>query len=539
MLRRTAALAPLLALLASPVAAAEDARSFFDEAERFLRRIGTQYAIVVLRTAVDITYDSLAVDIRSNDVVLTGVQIRPPLDWDRQGDCVIGIERVRSGDLNTFSRFRSVMQVSGVTVPSACFQPQQAAMLASFGFDGIIVDSMALDIAYDFPTSGAEINLQAAIRDAGDLTLSADFDYLFFQSRGPMVPPGGEEAPPPGQDMAPVAWLDSLEISFRNDGLFQRVEPLLAQQVGDVQALPQMAQAVLVEALSEGGARALSAEEQAFVQNVTAEVGRFVRDKDRLVISVAPEGGVLLTEQVFGSPVAALAALEPVVSSAPAARRSLMPPARIQAALSGGADLSDDERLAVGRALVTGDGAPRAPAAGAQVLKPLAEAWNGEANLALARTATGAEAYRLALRALAAGAEGAIPLADELETALEVDQILSLQREVAEAMPPALAGDDATLLASGDIGDFRARASDLAAGTGAPRSYRDAYYWATLAAAAGDRISEALMTRLDASFGDRPGGGAWEEATAAASDAALRTWIEGGLGQRLATGAGE
>lgn len=546
MLRRSAALMSLLTLFATPLSAAEDSGSFFDEAERFLRRIGTQYAILMLRTVVDITYDSLAVDPRSNDVLLSGVRVRPALDWDQDGACVVGIERVRSGDLNSFSRLRSVMQVTGVTVPRACFQPQQGAMLASFGFDGIEVDSMAVDVAYDFPTSGAELNVQAAIRDAGDLTISADFDYLFFRvDGGPRIGTAEEETEmPPTADMTPVAWLDSLEIAFRNDELFQRVEPLLAKQLGDLNALPQMAQASLLGALSEDGARTPSAEELAFVENVSGEIARFVRDKDRLVISVAPEGGVLLTEQIFQSPVAALAALDPTVSAEPVARRSLIAPERLEAALAGGAELSPEERLEIGRALITGEGAPRAVRAGTALLQPLAEDWHGAASLTLARAmeAEGrtAEAYRLALRALAAGAEGAIGLADELETDLTLEAILAAQSEVIEAMPAEARADEAALTEAGEIDALRARASDLSAGAGAPRSYADAYYWASLAAAAGDRVSAALMNRLDASFGKLPASDrqAWAEATAAASDRALRTWTEGGLGARMAAGGG-
>ena len=101
------------------------------------------------------------------------------------------------------------------------------------------------------------------------------------------------------------------------------------------------------------------------------------------------------------------------------------------AALAEGAQPDDAARLKIGRALVTGIGAPRSIPAGLDLLEPLARAWNGEA-AALSADALAAfdqheDAYEAALIALAAGELSAMGVADRMESLLPVPTIMSLQ----------------------------------------------------------------------------------------------------------------
>lgn len=549
MLRRIAAAvlaAALVSLPALPAPAQED--GFFERAERFLRRIGVQYAILAVRAQMDLTYESLSIDPRNNDAVLTGVRLWPRgmEDWE----CEVRIDRLRAGDLHDLSRLRSLVFVNGVTVPGACFETAGRAMLASFGFETIEVESMAVDLAYDFPSSAGSLGLQAAVRDAGDLSLAAEFDYVYFRAGGSAAPPvaadedgenedgdedgdEGETEPEAGVGPAgPVAVLSSIELVFENDELFQRLEPLIAAQMGDPAAVPAFVAGALADGITGGGARPLTGEERAFLERLEAELERFVRDKDRLVIRGESERGVLLTDAGLANAGAVLAAMAPEVSATTRAERDLLPPDEIAAALGGGAGLDPAARLRIGRALATGEGAPRAPGAAAAVLAPLAEDWDGEANMLLARTLAEAgsvrEAYAHALRAMAAGAPGAIGLGDELEARLDLAEVLALQDEAAAALPAAMAADTGALIGGAAIDAIRARAADLAAGSGAPRDYAGAWYWAALAGAAGDRVARALMSRLDASFaGEGPEGAAWAAARDAAGARALETWTAG------------
>ena len=67
---------------------------------RTLTQIVIQYSLLMARTVVDLTYEHLAVDPHSGDVVITGLKLYPALDWDQDGACVVEIDRIAgSADL--------------------------------------------------------------------------------------------------------------------------------------------------------------------------------------------------------------------------------------------------------------------------------------------------------------------------------------------------------------------------------------------------------------------------------------------------------
>ncbi len=103
-------------------------------------------------------------------------------------------------------------------MPPACFQPEVAATLAGFGYDGLTSDAMAIDLAYDLPSSAADLVLQASVVDAAEIALTAHFDYLFlrFPTTDSASLESGEARP------VPVARLGSAELVVENNGLGRR-----------------------------------------------------------------------------------------------------------------------------------------------------------------------------------------------------------------------------------------------------------------------------------------------------------------------------
>ncbi|MFQ5565614.1 MAG: hypothetical protein ACE5EU_04550, partial [Paracoccaceae bacterium] len=466
-------------------------------ATRAIIRILTQYALLTVRTMVDLTYEHLAVDPHSGDVVITGLKLYPILDWDQDGACVVSIDRIAGSADIGFETIGGRREITGVHVAPSCFEPEQNAMMAAFGYEGLTVDNMSIGLTYEFASSAADLTVHAAVRDAAVVTLTAAFDYVWISG----LIPGPDN---PDGEPFPVAQLSEAEIVIENRGLFERMEPMLAAQAGDLQAFPQTVTAVLMAGLSEGGTRTPSAAETRFVDNVASEVERFINDKNRIVLSAAPEGGVWLDESIFESPSAMIAALNPVVSSAPLISRSLIAPGELTAAISGqAASLDEAARLRVGGALLTGLGAPRSVAHGRALLQPMAEHWHAGAALLLANAliedGEAEQAYRMALRAAAGGESGGMTAADRLVEDLPADFVLGAQLEAAQGWPGAAARQaaDQALIEAADIGAMRERAHAAALGQDGPRSYGDAYYWASLAAAAGDRSSARLRERLD------------------------------------------
>jgi TPR repeat protein len=521
---------------AAPGAARADTTLIDGLTLRTVTRIMAQYTLLAVRTVVDLTYDHLAVDPHTGDVVVTGLNLYPKLDWDQDNSCVVEIGRIASAKKTGFDVIESQMELTGVTVAPSCFEPEQAAMMTAFGYDGLTIDSLSIDTSYEFGSSAADLTIHAAVQDAAAVTITADFDYVWITG---LIPDERNR----GGDPYPVGLLSEAEISIENRGVFERLEPMLGAQLGDLQAVPQMITAILMDALSDGGTRSPDAAETEFVNNVAGEVGRFISDKNRVVLSVAPPGGVWLTPDIFENPTVAINVLRPVASAAPLVSRSLIAPVELMAAINGqAATLNEEATLRVGAALLSGLGAPRSVAHGQELLLPLASDWHAEASLllaeALAEDGEDEQAYHLALRAAAGGETRGMTLADNLEETLDPGFVLGAQAASANDWPGTTQRQaaDAALIESADIGALRERAHAAALGKAGPRNYADAYYWASLAAAAGDSSSAGLRERLDRRFGGTEGAArdAWKTESQAAAAKAIETWTNGGLGRRVA-----
>ncbi len=525
-----------MALLAAPPQAALAQNALIDGLTlRTLSRLSTQYMLLAARAAVDLTYEHLTIDAHTGDTIISGLRLYPRLDWDGDGACKIEVDRISSAASLDFDGVRQRMEMTGVNIAPSCFEPEAAGMMTAFGYDGVTVDNVSMDTAFQFGSSAADVTLHAAVKDAAVVNATAAFDYLWLTG---VIP----EPDNPSGEPYPVALLRQAEIAIDNKGLFERLEPMLAGQLGDINEAPAMIQAVLMEALSDSvnppGEREIT-----FVNNAAEEVGRFVQDKDRLVIAVAPPEGVWLEEEVFQSPATAIAALNPAISRAPLISRALIGASELATAISGDVSTLDEGmRLRVGEALLTGIGAPRSILHGRALLEPLAEGWSPAAALLLAEALStdgeGEQAYAMALRAATGGESRGMTVADRLEESMGARAVLSVQAEASADWPgsEARVAADQEILNGADVAAMRERAHAAALGRGVPRSYADAYFWASLAAAAGDRSSAGLRVRLDKRFAKAEGEDrdAWRGVALASAEAAITTWTEGGLGARIA-----
>lgn len=514
----TAAALATTAVLATGTAQAQNNAPPVDFMQ-LLQRISGQYMVMITRTFVDLTYDTIQVEPKTNNLIVSGLRLYPELDWDKEATCIVEVDRALMGGIQGFDLVQSVIEFSGVTLAPSCLPPDAGGMLAAFGYEGLTADTMTVDISYALPTASADLTVQAAIQEVGDVTLSAVFDYLWFR-----FPLDGSEEP------IPVAVLESAELAVENGGIWEKVGPMVLGQIGDPAAYSPMLGAMMGQMLSEGGTRETTAEENAFIANVTAEVERFLRDKNRIVVSVAPEDGLYLSADAFNSPAEAIAVLQPKVSATPLAFETMIDTATLNSALNG-SSVPEDERLRVGKALVTGFGAPLAPREGQALLEPLADAWNGEAASALAASyeATNpGRAYAMVLRAMAAGERGTTGLADRIEARMTLSDVLVAQQQALTAWPGNADYKDGSkiTLASGDVSIMRRLASLAMTGQNRPRDYAGAYFWASLAAAAGDRGGVSLRERLNYRFA---GDAAWQAASAEVSSEVLKAWTSGGV----------
>lgn len=281
------------------------------------------------------------------------------------------------------------------------------------------------------------------------------------------------------------------------------------------------------------GSEVLTGAQAALLSSLSASWAAFVQDPQALVVETRIDGDVYLDFDLFQEdPGEIFETLMPRVALAPASRSEILPVDLLSAALSGGADLSDAERLTVGTALLTGVGAPRNIAAGEALLSALAEADNGDAATALAEALehlAPERAYRFALLAGKSGARGTAALLDRLERDLPFARVLALQTDVSGK-------DTHSGETLGDVSAMRAEALMRLSGLGRARSYEITALWAILAAASGDAEARALLSELDEKvrLSGSEASEAWAAAEARASGLASQVWVDRDLPSQLA-----
>ena len=116
------------------------------------------------------------------------------------------------------------------------------------------------------------------------------------------------------------------------------------------------------------------------------QVRSFAANGGAIVLETRLDRPVRVSEDVLDDSAQLFATLNPTVSARPAAHNSILSVSLLKAGLSDPAALSAADKLRIGQALVSGEGAPRSPADGQALLKPLADAGNAEASLALAES---------------------------------------------------------------------------------------------------------------------------------------------------------
>lgn len=497
-------------------------------AESFL-----QYGIMAARTQVDLTYDALTVDALAGRAVLTEFEIYPLLDWDDVGDCKVTIDRVvlttaPASEIQNLS-FRASFY--GLETHSACFPPDAMPVFAMAGLTKLALPHATLSLNYHIPSAGAQLAVHAVADDLLAIDLAADFDYLWIDGRADMENP------------EPVAFLNAASLSLENLGVWEKassnIPPFFTDPASAPQSLGKMLNAALEginrdasdDASEASGA--LNDAQRAFVESTVATLASFLADPTRVILETRidqKDPAYLEFDYWENNPGIAFDVLAPRLTRVPAAAVAALPVQTIQAALSTereGVEIPD--QLAVGRALVSGVGAPRNVAAGVPLLVDLARNGNLDAAAALSEALELLEplnSYAWALVAAAGGASGTTARLDRLERSLPFTDVLTTQAEVLGKAVHSFA-----VLES--VATVKAEARARLTGRGKQRNYEVAAMWAMIAKAAGDTEGAALLEEIDGRIAGAEAESvmAWSAALARASDLAMEAW----LGQDLPT----
>jgi hypothetical protein len=291
----------------------------------------------------------------------------------------------------------------------------------------------------------------------------------------------------------------------------------------DPAALEQIIPGAIAEVFADMNgpdARELSTEQEFFINRAVITAKEFVANPSQIIIETsAPNTPVRLGEADLEDPKAMFSKLTPTIGTVPMAIFTGIPAAELKQAIDG--LLPTERNLDVGRALLSGVGAPRNTTLGLRLLDPLAKEGNAEATSLMADAMKGTDptiAYRLALHASANGKPASLSLLNDLEDQLQLNEMLEVQDIMLGGGGP-VASDFAS------IGDIRRAARGHLLGTTRIRSYRAAYYWASVGAATGDVASVAIRDEIDTIMRLRGATTAWAEVQTSLENGVLRDWV--------------
>lgn len=487
----------------------------------------TRFSLMFVRSAVEFTYQDVTNDPYANTTSITGLVIRPDLPWDRGRNCFIRAERLTlsSAELGEWDRIGMRVELSGAVAPLACVPPDAAGLATVAEVDELKFDRLFLTIDYRLSSSSLRADLHLTMPGMAAVTADMDFAYVAIRDEG--------------DDLVTLD-LSYGVVTIEDLGLWDKAKKIMPPEMAQPEAVAQIVAAGLTDMFAEMNPRPapnmppkLNPAQAAFVQAAATEARAFAQKPGTIVVETGGGQIVRLNEQVLDDPGLLFAALQPTVGSRPAARKEMLAAALLSAGLNDPASLSDADKLRVGMALVSGDGVPRSPDQGRALLRPLADAGNGEAAVALAEALADDDpeaAYRYALQAGVDGVERAIGQMDRLEQNLTTPQVLEMQAGALAGAALAAGPDDFVPLAA-----VRENAMAHLRGRGAVRSYARAYYWALLGQAAKDGAATSLVAEIEARMRHRgeAAAEAWQAVAAQARADALALWLAADYPARL------
>lgn len=466
-----------------------------------------------LRVLADVRYSQIDVDPVRNRLAFVGVDVRPFLPYVSEDDCAITADGlVISGQpIDRQQGYRLSFALEGAVLDFDCLPNEARPVVGMMGVENLRLDRATVNVHYDFASGGAHINFGADLDNLAALSGVVDLDYISYR-----MDLNAEE-------VMPAVHVNHAQITLENRGLYEAGSRMAPPGMLDPAALGQIIPGALREMFADMNgleARELSSEQEAFITQAVEVAQNFVQNPTQIVLeTAAPNTPVRLGEADLEDPKAIFSKLAPAISTAPKAITSAISATELKQAIDG--LLPSARNLEVGRALLSGIGAPRNTTLGLRLLDPLAKEGNPEATALMAEAMqenAPDTAYRLALHATSKGQRGALSLMNKLEDKLSLPQIL----EVQDAM---LGGGGPVASDFASIGDIRRAARGHLLGTTRSRSYRAAYYWASVGAATGDSASASIRDEIDTIMRLRGASDAWSDVQTSLENGVLRDWV--------------
>lgn len=444
-------------------------------------------------------------------VQFVGLEVKPKLPGIAPDACVIRADRatVRGAPLDQMETTQLRVTLDNALVDFDCFPAEVRPMIGLMGVNDLDIDRLDVFVSYHMPSGSGNVQFQAGIEGLVRILGDIDLDYISYRMNFET------------EKSEPAAMLNSARIQIEDRGLVARSQQILPPDLRDPAQLAEVVRTNMSQMMVDAAGQ-LSAAQKLFVNDAAA-----------LAQTIA-EGGkraVLETNIALQNPDALFDALAPRISAAPLALDSTLSLSLLEAASEG--ELRGEEALAVGRGLALGVGAPRNIALALKVLEPLAddeaEEMSAQASFLMAQALGDGDpeqGYVRALKSAAAGHGPALALMDGIENTLSFQVVMDRQDEL-------LPEDSLDPEQYASIGEMRAAALGHMIGTGKSRSYKAAYFWAVLAAAAGDTSAAALRDELDTRMRVRGLATEWGAVTRQIEADVLDAWTASDMPARL------
>ncbi len=466
-----------------------------------------------LRVLADVRYDQIDVDPVRNRVALVGVDIRPYLPYVDADACAITADALAiSGQpVDRQSGYILSMTLDGAELDFDCLPDEARPVIGMMGVENILLDRATVSVNYDFASGGGTVHFGADLDKLVSLSGAADLDYISYRMDFDT------------EEVMPAVHVNHVQVTLEDRGLYAAASRMAPPGMLDPAALEQIIPGALSDMFGEMNgfeARELSAEQEAFIAQAVTAAQAFVTNPTQIVLeTAAPQRPVRLGEADLEDPKAIFSKLAPTIGTAPQAISKAITAQELKQAIDG--LLATERNFDVGKALLTGIGAPRNTTLGLRLLDPLAKEGNADATALMAdamQTSNPSVAYRLALHATSKGKAGSLSLLNDLEDDLTLAQMLEVQDDMLGGGGP-VASDFAS------IGDIRRAARGHLLGTTRIRSYRAAYYWASVGAAAGDTASATIRDEIDTIMRLRGASAPWSEVQTSLENGVLRDWV--------------
>ncbi|MEM8728383.1 MAG: hypothetical protein AAGF79_00580 [Pseudomonadota bacterium] len=479
-------------------------------------------AMTSARAFADIRYQQISFDPIGARLTLLDLDVRPFLPGMAPDACVVTAERLalRGQPLDDPGTWRAQIALDAVEVGLGCLPPPARAVSMGAGLDRITLPRVDMGLHYDYASGGGTMELSADLDRVAAIEVVLEADYISFR----VDPARGE--PHPALD------LNAVHVTLDDRGGWDIAQRLLPPDIQSPDTLQGIVAGAVMQALQEANGTGetgapMTADQQRFAAQAGAVAKGFAEGNRRVVLATQiARPPFRIDETSTANFPAFFDALSPVVSHRAPQLTRVIPVSDLQAALN--SEETPADAVSLGRALLTGIGAPRNTNQGLTLLAKASREGNGEAAYLVADALAQSDpdtAYGHALRAAGLNYPGGLAVLDRVERATSYDTMMALQSDATPAGPdPALYGS---------VLQMRLAARGFLNGTDRFRSYRAAYYWAAMAAAAGDASGAAMRDDITETMRLRGDAQAWAQEAGALDNGVLRDWIQQDLPARL------